>query len=260
LIFTAKIAPAKFVNVSIGNFINQEHTLMSVTDTSPIVSTSFLAQNPFAALSESALVAAAKRGKAEAFELLCDRCARKVLQATRRVTKNREDAEDALQDSFMRAFMHIKRFDGRSSFSTWLTRIAINSALMMLRKRRAARELSMDGTDSDTGSTSKNYWEIASSAPNPEKRYIQQEREKFLHDAVGRLRPAIREMVEIQHFQEYSMKEAAEHIGISVSAAKGRMFHAKAALRKSRRLRAIGDASLRQPFLHPNPRMTQIAS
>jgi RNA polymerase sigma-70 factor (ECF subfamily) len=233
---------------------------MSVTDTSPIASTTFLAQNQFAVLSEDALVAAAKRGKTEAFELLCDRCARKVLQATRRVTKNREDAEDALQDSFLRAFMHIKHFDGRSSFSTWLTRIAINSALMMLRKRRAARELSMDGPDNDTASANKNYWEIASTAPNPEKRYIQMEREKFLHDAVGRLRPAIREMVEIQHFQEYSMKEAAKHIGISVSAAKGRMFHAKAALRKSRRLKAIGDASLRQPFLNPNPRFTQIAS
>jgi RNA polymerase sigma-70 factor (ECF subfamily) len=260
LIFTAKIALAKFVNVSIGNFINEEHKVMSDTDISPIASIGFLAQNPLAVMSESALVAAAKRGKTEAFELLCDRCARKVLQATRRVTKNREDAEDALQDSFMRAFMNIKRFDGRSSFSTWLTRIAINSALMMLRKRRAARELSMDGSDSDTESTSRNYWEIASSAPNPEKRYIQQERERFLHDAVGRLRPAIREMVEIQHFQEYSMKEAAKRIGISVSAAKGRMFHAKAALRKSRRLKAIGDATLRQPFLNPNRRIAQIAS
>ena len=232
---------------------------MSRTDTSPVAPASFARQNPLTSLSEAALVAAAKRGRTEAFELLCDRCARKVLQATRRVTKNREDAEDALQDSFMRAFMHIKRFDGRSSFSTWLTRIAINSALMMLRKRRAARELSVEGPDNEAASNNKNYWEIASPAPNPEKRYMQMEREKFLHDAVGRLRPAIREMVEIQHFQENSMKEAAKHIGISISAAKGRMFHAKTALRKSRRLKAIGDASLRQPFLPARPRLTQTA-
>ncbi|HZC66573.1 MAG TPA: sigma-70 family RNA polymerase sigma factor [Candidatus Dormibacteraeota bacterium] len=233
---------------------------MPRTDTSPIMPARFRKKDSIASLSEAALVAVAKRGRTEAFELLCDRCAGKVLQATRRVTKNREDAEDALQDSFMRAFTHIKRFDGRSSFSTWLTRIAINSALMMLRKRRAARELSVEGPDNETAWNRKNYWEIASPAPNPEKRYMQMEREKFLHDAVGRLRPAIREMVEVQHFQEYSMKEAAKHIGISVSAAKGRMFHAKAALRKSRRLKAIGDASLRQSFLPANQRFTQIAS
>jgi RNA polymerase sigma-70 factor (ECF subfamily) len=223
---------------------------MPVIDKSPIGSTSSKIIPQSAALSESALVAAAKRGKAEAFEILCDRCAHKVLQATKRITKNREDAEDALQDSFLRAFTHIKRFDGRSSFSTWLTRIAINSALMMLRKRRAARELSMD--TSPTGDTTQNYWQIATSAPNPEKRYIQQEREEFLRAAVDRLRPAIREMVEIQHFQEFSMKEAAAHIGISISAAKGRVFHAKAALRKSRRLKAIGERSIRHPFLRPN--------
>ncbi len=225
---------------------------MSLTNTSPIASTSSKFVPQSATLSESALVAAAKRGKTEAFEMLCDRCAHKVLQATKRITKNHEDAEDALQDSFLRAFTHIKRFDGRSSFSTWLTRIAINSALMMLRKRRAARELSMD--TNSTGDTTQNYWQIATTAPNPEKRYIQQERETFLREAVGRLRPGIREMVEVQHFQEFSMKEAAAHIGISISAAKGRMFHAKAALRKSRRLKAIGDRSIRHPFLRSGSR------
>jgi RNA polymerase sigma-70 factor (ECF subfamily) len=232
---------------------------MSATAMSPIASmhSTMIPQPTPPAPTESALVAAAKRGKTEAFQLLCERCAAKVLQATRRVTKNREDAEDALQDALLRAFIHIRNFDGRSSFSTWLTRIAINSALMMLRKRRAARELSIDATTPDC--PTKAYWEMTAPAPNPEKRYIQREREKFLRDAVGRLRPAIREMVQIQHFQEHSMKEAAAKMGISVSAAKGRMFHAKAALRKSRRLKAIGDSSLRQPFLRTDSHVAHVA-
>jgi len=189
------------------------------------------------ALTEKDLILAAKRGQSEAFELLFGRCSQKVLLATRRITKNHEDAEDALQDSFLRAFMHIKDFDGRSSFTTWLTRIAINSALMLLRKRRSAREVSMDAPlhpDSP-----KSSWDMEAPAPNPEKRLVQREREIVLRDAIRGLRPAIRLMVELQHLQELSLKEAASQIGISVSAAKGRLFHAKAALRKSRGMRAL---------------------
>jgi len=90
---------------------------------------------------EQALVAAAKQGQAEAFGALCEPLARKLIQSAHRITRNREDAEDALQNAFLSAFIHIKNFDGRSSFSTWLTRIAINSALMTLRKKRSSREI-----------------------------------------------------------------------------------------------------------------------
>jgi len=223
---------------------------MIVTDTTPTPTFAIPvpSDGPLISLSENDLVCAAKNGQTEALEILFGRCSQKVLQATRRITKNREDAEDALQDSFLRAFMHIKDFDGRSSFTTWLTRIAINSALMLLRKRRCAREISMDAQlhpDSP-----KSYWDLEAPAPNPEKRLVQRERETILREAVRGLRPAIRLMVEIQHLQELSLKEAAEKIGISVSAAKGRLFHAKAALRKSRRLRALGPR--RPSALNPN--------
>jgi len=197
---------------------------------------------------ERELVAAAKRGESEAFEILCARCVQKAFQATRRVTKNREDAEDALQDSLVRAFLHIKDFDGRASFATWLTRIAINSALMMLRKRRASREISVDGAN-DSNET-QFYWEVPDQALNPEKRYAQQERGRILQNAVRRLRPAIREVVELQQFQGFSLKEAAAHVGISVSAAKARLFHAKVALRKSSRLRAMGHGPVRRSLPH----------
>src|SRR3981189_1927294 len=90
---------------------------------------------------EQALVAAAKQGQAEAFGAMCEPLARKLIESANRITRNREDAEDALQNAFLSAFIHIKNFDGRSSFSTWLTRIAINSALMTLRKKRNSREI-----------------------------------------------------------------------------------------------------------------------
>ena len=95
-------------------------------------------------LNENTVIAAAKRGQTAAFDELWQSHTKRILRTTYRITRNREDAEDALQDSFLRAFLHIKDFDGRSSFSTWLTRIAINSALMILRKKRSALELSID--------------------------------------------------------------------------------------------------------------------
>ena len=199
-------------------------------------------------LDERSLVKAAKYGESVAFDVLCERLSPRILRSLLRITKNREDAEDALQDAFLSAFVHIAEFDGRSAFSTWLTRIAINSALMVLRKKRTSREISLDGAaDSETMPLS---WEVPDHAPNPEKRYARQEREKILETAVHGLRPAIREVVELQQFQGYSMKEVAAHVGISVSAAKARLFHAKLALRKSSRLRAMGYGPIRRPIPH----------
>src|SRR5271157_2963015 len=113
-------------------------------------------------ISEAGLVAAAKRGERDALETLWKRSSQKILKVTRRITKNREDAEDALQECLLSAFVHFEDFDGRSSFSTWLTRIAINSALMVLRKKRSSREMSMDGPAGvDEG---RPCWEVADAA------------------------------------------------------------------------------------------------
>src|ERR1700686_4746011 len=101
-------------------------------------------RDEFERLDDKRLVGAAKCGQTVAFDVLCERLAPRVLRALFRITKNREDAEDALQDSFLSAFLHIGEFDGRSAFSTWLTRIAINSALMILRKKRGWSETAME--------------------------------------------------------------------------------------------------------------------
>jgi RNA polymerase sigma-70 factor (ECF subfamily) len=180
---------------------------------------------------ETWLVEAAKGGHPTAFGALCRRYTQQLLRAALRVTRSRQDAEDAVQDALLRAFVHIRDFDGRSTFATWLTRIAINSALMILRKKRNSLEISMDTTE-DVGVGRPTY-EITDHAPTPEKRYAQTEEERILRKAVLKLRPSLREVVNIQQLQERSIQETAKAMGISVAAAKGRLFHAKAALRKS---------------------------
>jgi RNA polymerase sigma factor (sigma-70 family) len=186
---------------------------------------------------EQALVAAAKQGQSEAFGALCQPLGRRLIQSAHRITRNREDAEDAVQDTLMRAFVHLSDFDGRSSFATWLTRIAINSALMIVRKKRTSLEVALDYP----GSYGRAWLpdEPEDGSPNPEKLCAQRERHEILRGAIVQLRPKIRHVVELQQLQEHSLMRTAEMLGISLAAAKGRLFHARAALRKSSRLRAI---------------------
>lgn len=182
---------------------------------------------------EDALVAAAKQGQAEAFATLCQPHARKLIQSAHRITRNREDAEDAFQDALLSAFIHIKNFDGRSTCSTWLTRIAINSALMTLRKKRSSREIPIGCGELGANRVG---WDVPDPSANPEKLYAQREKQRILREAICELRPTIRQAVEIQ-LRELSMEETARMIGVSVAAAKGRLFHGRRALRKAFRLR-----------------------
>lgn len=187
-----------------------------------------------AVCSEENLVAAAKVGQRAAFGELCERHANTVFRVTLRITRNREDAEDATQDSFLNAFLHLKDFDGRSRFATWLTRIAINSALMKLRKRRATREAPMD--EPNPAVERGPYYEVPDSAPNPEETYRLHERKKSVSAAIEGLRPRVRTVVEFYQLQEYSLQETAKILGISTAATKARMFHARAGLRRILRL------------------------
>jgi RNA polymerase sigma-70 factor (ECF subfamily) len=181
---------------------------------------------------------AAANGDTSAFEQLYQQSAPRVLKTLHRITRNREDAEDALQEAFLSAFLHAKDFDGRSSFATWFTRIAINSALMILRKKRTHPEHSIDDDGGELGAAPKT-WIVSDTAANPERLYAQAEREHMLKAAVGDLRPTIRKAVQVGQLQERSMRETADVLGISVAAAKARLFHARAALRKSRRLKSM---------------------
>jgi RNA polymerase sigma factor (sigma-70 family) len=175
------------------------------------------------------LLAQARSGHSESFDALCQPHTRRLLRNTYRITRNREDAEDALQDSFLRAFFHITKFDGRSAFSTWLTRIAINSALMILRKRRSSRLTDM-GIPGALGAEELE-WDITDHAANPEESFAQREIENILTSEIRALRPTLRTAIEMQQLQEMSTRETAARMGISVAAAKSRLFHGRVALR-----------------------------
>jgi RNA polymerase sigma factor (sigma-70 family) len=179
----------------------------------------------------NALPPASPRDYSTAFENIWEAHAKQLLRVTQRITNNREDAEDALQDSFLRAYAHRRSFDGRSSLATWLTRIAINSALLLLRKRASASQLSID--DAGGYVTNHESVEVADHTPNPEALYAQLEQQEILRSGIRALPPAIRQTVELQALEDRSVKETAERMGLSISATKSRIFHAKAALRKS---------------------------
>lgn len=200
--------------------------------------------NEHNAVSDARLVAIAKKGDKSAFEELYKRNAEKMFRATRRITRNREDAEDAVQECFLNAFVHLKSFDGRSRFSTWLTRIAMNAALMKLRKNRSCREVPAE--EAVETSERRPPHVVPDPSLNPEEHHAKSERQAILRDAVAKLRPGIRKVVEIQ-LQDCSLYETAEILAISTTAAKGRLFHARAALRKSSQLRFVVPSIWRNP-------------
>src|ERR1700746_102197 len=179
------------------------------------------------------LVAAAKGGDELAFETIVKRHWQRISAVALRYTRSREDAEDIVQQTFQRAFSHLQGFEGRSSFSTWLTSIVINQALMLLRRRKALREVPIDHPSNDQGTTPA--LEMADANPDPESSYLEQEEARVLAEAIGQLRPAMRTAVELTGLRELSMLEAGRQMGISAAAVKSRVFHARKKLGKALR-------------------------
>jgi RNA polymerase sigma-70 factor (ECF subfamily) len=174
---------------------------------------------------EAALVFAAKRGDRRAFEILIEPCERRILGVARRFTRIREDAEDIVQQSFQKAFIYLYKFEGRSSFSTWLTRIAINEALMSLRRGRGHREVSIN--DLSGNEETAPGLEMPDSRAGPESAFLQDERNRILSEAMDKLPPGIRTAIQLRELGELSTKEAARVMGLSVSAVKARVFHGR---------------------------------
>lgn len=178
-----------------------------------------------------ALVAAAKNGNRRAFEILVERYERRIFLVARRITRTREDAEDVAQQTFQKAFTHLLKFEGRSAFSTWLTRIAITEALMLLRRSRGSREVLLDDLSGNEEIASR--LEVPDASPNPEAIYSQRERVRMLSAAINELPSGTRKVIQLHELDERSSEETAQIMGISVSALKGRMFHARRKLRQS---------------------------
>jgi RNA polymerase sigma-70 factor, ECF subfamily len=180
---------------------------------------------------EAELVIAAQAGSKEAFEELQKLHWFRLYRTILSITKNREDAEDALQDTFLRAFLALAKFEGRSKFGSWLTRIAVNSALMRIRKLRAHPELFIDqSSEPDDAAMS---FDIRDSGLNPEQIYDQHQRCLGMFRAMQRLDPKLQTAMRIRTLQEWSIKEIAETLGISQSAAKSRLLRARRRLRRS---------------------------
>ena len=178
---------------------------------------------------ERTLVAAAKNGDEQAFETLFKRYQRKTFAVVLRYTRVVEDAEDIVQQSFYKAFVHLCQFQGESSFSTWLTRIAINEALMFLRSIGAVRKVSIDDI-LDAGSADS--LGTPDSNADPETRCSQQEEVRILSKAVRNLRPGLRTTIVLSELRELSTSDTARRMGLSVAAVKARIFRGKRELRQ----------------------------
>src|ERR1700732_3494460 len=189
--------------------------------------------NRLVADKDASLVAAAKARDTRAVELLVERHERKIFLTARRITRNREDAEDVVQQSFQKAFIYLKKFEGESLFSTWLTRIAINEALMLLRRKRGSHEVPFE--ESCTKTETALPLNFLDSAPNPEDSCLDREREQILSAALNKLRPGIRKAIELRELGELSTAETALVMGLSVAAVKGRVFYGRRKLRETLR-------------------------
>jgi RNA polymerase sigma-70 factor (ECF subfamily) len=178
---------------------------------------------------EPLLVAAAKSGDISAFETLVSRYEHKIFRLTQNITQNREDAEDAMQEAFLKAYEHLGEFQGNSRFYTWLVRIAVNQALMKLRKRRP-NQVSLD-EEVDTGEDMVTR-EVEDWGPSPEERYEQTELSQILSTVVGELEPGFRIVFQLRDIEELSTEETAEALGLSVPAVKSRLLRARLKLRQ----------------------------
>ncbi len=192
--------------------------------------TGWAGQQLTSAREEYAFLAAAKRGDSAAFETLCKQSENTVFHVARRMMRNTEDAEDVVQESFQQAFIHLKSFNGDSRFSTWVSRIAINAALMKLRKKHRLLDVSLDES-AETEEPSARI-EVEDQGPSPEQLYAQQEQQRILSEAMDQLTPGMRKAIELQELDERSTEETARIMGISVSAVKARVFRGRKKLRE----------------------------
>ena len=183
-----------------------------------------------AGFDESALVAQAKAGDQNAFGELVQRYERKIYRLAKNITQNDEDAEDVLQDAFLKDYTHLDSFKGDSKFYTWIVRIAVNEALMRLRKRKTDRTVPLDEPVELGEETVQR--EIAVWEDNPEQQYSQEEWRRILDEAVDSLKPDFRTVFVLRDIEEMSTEETAETLGISVPAVKSRLLRARLALRE----------------------------
>ncbi|HET8547700.1 MAG TPA: RNA polymerase sigma factor [Bryobacteraceae bacterium] len=190
---------------------------------------------------ELPLVERARAGDAAAFTQLVNRYERKIYRLAKNITQNDDDAQDVLQETFLKAYSHLNSFEGNSRFYTWLVRIAVNEGLMKLRKRKTDKTVPLDEPQ-DTGEDTV-VREIAVWDDDPEKRFSREEIRRILDNAIHSLKPAFRTVFVLRDIEELSTEETAEALGLSVPAVKSRLLRARLQLREklTRFFRRKGD-------------------
>ena len=177
---------------------------------------------------DSTLVAATKNGESQAFEFLVKRYEARTFSVAFRITRNREDAQDVVQQTFCKAFVHLDSFQEKSSFSTWLTRIVINEGLMCLRRNRSRKEISLDDGKSEPEELFP--VEILDRGKSPAEIYEERENEHILCEAMNQLSAEFRTVVRLQ-LEERTARETAEILGLGIGTLKARLFRARQKLR-----------------------------
>jgi RNA polymerase sigma-70 factor, ECF subfamily len=177
----------------------------------------------------------------DAFGDLVKHYDRRVFRMAKQITQNDDDAEDVLQESFLKAYSHLGDFQGNSKFYTWLVRIAVNEALMKLRRRRSDKTVPLDEpieTGEDTVAREIAVWE-----DNPEEKYSREELSEILDQAIQSLKPAYRTVFILRDIEEMSIEETAEALDLSISAVKSRLLRARLQLREklTRQFKRKGD-------------------
>lgn len=183
-----------------------------------------------AGFDEAPFVAQARKGDDRAFAELVKRYEAKIFRLAQHITQNREDAEDVLQETFLRAYEHLDQFQGNSKFYTWIVRIAVNQALMKLRRRRTDKSVSLDESI-DTGEDTVTR-EIAAWDEDPEQRFSREELGEILDSAIQTLAPSYRSVFLLRDVDDLSTEETAEALGLSVPAVKSRLLRARLQLRE----------------------------
>jgi RNA polymerase sigma-70 factor, ECF subfamily len=188
------------------------------------------AAEPATVYEDMVLVHACKDGDVAAFEQLVNRYDARLFSIVQHIIHNREDAEDAVQETFLKAFRKLTQFRENSQFSTWLIRITVNESLMQLRKRRSIREVSMDEDFQSEEHISP--FEFADWSPNPEELYRGSELRDILRSALQELQPSIRVVFVLRDVEGLSIEQAAEVLELTQAAIKARLWRARLQLRK----------------------------
>jgi len=181
---------------------------------------------------DTALVQASRGGDVAAFEQLVKRYDAKLLRIAQKVTQNPEDAEEAVQEAFFKAYQKLEQFHGHATFSTWLVRIALNESFMKLRKRRGILEQSIDSNVLSDSDSTRLPFDVADWAPNPEAQYRATELREILISTLQRLTPALKIVFVLRDIEEYSLSETSEILNLSATAVKTRLSRARLQLRE----------------------------